>query len=324
MPLDRSDLSSPIKKINFLTSTVFEGSDIYDPDGRIIIISDPSKANTLLDISTSIQQIAGRIRNSKYINQIFHLYNTTRYSDLSYEEFKQKNLDNISTTQMVVEEYNNLSEPARKGLSFSVDYYIQTDKTNHFHYDPNMAKVDIYNFKVAKGMYTCRVNLESEYQKYSIETQSFNDDTKLSDLNVAQESFKDIVLKLKSGEPFLQVYKDKYPFLQEAINILGYDRISALNYVQKNIKNELLIKSDKSLDSKVLTKLSNYIQLGSFYTPGQIKDILVKVYKDLNIPETPKSSHITKYYICSETSKRIENNVVKGLIPIMKLFNITK
>ena len=70
MPVERSSVSDPIKKINFLTSTVFEGADIYDPDGRILIISDPSKANTLLDISTSIQQIAGRIRNSKYINQM--------------------------------------------------------------------------------------------------------------------------------------------------------------------------------------------------------------------------------------------------------------
>ena len=88
MGIANSSTFSAPKKINFLTSTAFEGSDIYDEEGRIFIISDSNAAHSLLDISTSIQQIAGRIRNSKYMGEIVHLYSLNRYLNLSYEEFK--------------------------------------------------------------------------------------------------------------------------------------------------------------------------------------------------------------------------------------------
>lgn len=72
--------SDPAKKINFYTSTCFEGCDIFDPDGVTFIVSDGRKAHTLLDISTLFTQICGRIRDSRYKAQIVHVYSTTKYS----------------------------------------------------------------------------------------------------------------------------------------------------------------------------------------------------------------------------------------------------
>lgn len=86
-----SDVDSAPKKINFLTSTVFEGCDIFDKDGVTIILSDHYFKNSLLDISTSVQQIAGRIRDSRYIGRIYHLFRYNRYygelSTMDYEKF---------------------------------------------------------------------------------------------------------------------------------------------------------------------------------------------------------------------------------------------
>ena len=56
--------SDPVKKINFYTSTCFEGCDIYDENGVTFIVSDGNKSNTLLDISTLFTQICGRLRDS--------------------------------------------------------------------------------------------------------------------------------------------------------------------------------------------------------------------------------------------------------------------
>ena len=87
--LIKSDSTSQAKKINFFTSTCFEGCDFYDEDARIHIISDGTKAHTLLDISTSLQQIAGRVRNTKYWENINHVFTTTRYNNnLSYDEYR--------------------------------------------------------------------------------------------------------------------------------------------------------------------------------------------------------------------------------------------
>lgn len=178
-----------------------------------------------------------------------------------------------------------------------------------------MAKVDLYNYKVTRGMYTCRVNLESEYQKYNIETDSFKDSSVLNKLNVEAESFKDIVLKIKNGEPMLQIYKDRYPFLERAINELGFERISTLNYVQKNIKNELLIKSDNTLDYKIAFKLYKKMTVGEFYTPGDIKKYLTQIYLELNVAESAKSNHVDRYFIYTTCTKRINGTPVKGIIP---------
>jgi hypothetical protein len=57
-------------KINFITSTAFEGQDFLDPDGRTYIVSDSKLEHTKLDISTQVSQIVGRLRDSKYKNEV--------------------------------------------------------------------------------------------------------------------------------------------------------------------------------------------------------------------------------------------------------------
>ena len=49
-----------VRKINFYTSTAFEGCDIYDKQGKIYVVSDGTARHHLLDVSTTIRQIAGR------------------------------------------------------------------------------------------------------------------------------------------------------------------------------------------------------------------------------------------------------------------------
>jgi len=125
--LERGSTIDKPKKINLLTSTVFEGTDLYDTEGKIYIVSDKSKAHTLIDISTSFQQIAGRIRNTKYWNVINHIYSTTRYDiNISYNAFKTHTEETTKDSQLSIKEYNNLSEVSRKAInSISNEYYIE-------------------------------------------------------------------------------------------------------------------------------------------------------------------------------------------------------
>lgn len=53
--IPRGEISDKPKKINLLTSTCFEGCDIYDEDGKTFIVSDANKEHSLVDISTSVQ-----------------------------------------------------------------------------------------------------------------------------------------------------------------------------------------------------------------------------------------------------------------------------
>ena len=81
----------PVKKVNFYTSTSFEGCDIYDENGKTYVVSDGYRKNSLLDISTLFIQICGRIRNSKYNDTITYIFSSTRYDGgETLEGFKQK------------------------------------------------------------------------------------------------------------------------------------------------------------------------------------------------------------------------------------------
>ena len=51
------------------------------------IVSDTRKRHSLIDISTSMIQICGRVRDSRY-GEIVHLYDTLPYKDTTLEQFE--------------------------------------------------------------------------------------------------------------------------------------------------------------------------------------------------------------------------------------------
>ena len=83
---------SPNKKINFFTKKGFQGCNLFSNNALVIVASDGKKDHTLIDISTTMKQIAGRLReNEEYHNCfrhiIVHIYSTNGRV-VSDEEFE--------------------------------------------------------------------------------------------------------------------------------------------------------------------------------------------------------------------------------------------
>ena len=320
------------KKINLLTSCVFEGSDIYDEDGRIIMVSDATMSHTLLDISTSFQQIIGRIRNSKYATNVMHLYSQTRYSDVTYEEF-------LETTNQLVENYRQ-SETIYNSLpQFQFDImYNKMDindtyldkRDGKFYFDPNKAKIDMFQFKVARNMYSARINVVGEYAKFGYNCSTHIENTiSIADISVIKDkSFKDTIIemqiemedKFRTDYPLRDAAFLKYRFLEKAIDTIGYKGISSLNYVQKAIKDELAFVSDKSIGNKIMKLLKNEgIGNGDFVPAAKLKKIFTNIYTKLEIPKTAKGSTILEYYDAKESTRYINKKTVVGYTIIRPL-----
>lgn len=142
-----SSTSQPIRKINFYTSTAFEGCDIYDPDGVTFIVSTPQKKHTMLDISTSFIQVCGRIRDTRY-KEVIHLYSTLPYMDVSLEEFEQTINKAIEEAEGYVSWVNSAPEKMRekaiKSISYMNEKYIIEDN-GQLKVDRNMANYEIVN-----------------------------------------------------------------------------------------------------------------------------------------------------------------------------------
>lgn len=92
-PVIEEDNPNSFYKINFVTSTAFEGQDFLDPEGVTYIVSDGKLEHTKLDISTQVSQIIGRLRLSKYKDQVNMLWTCSPIGSYRTEEEYQVFID---------------------------------------------------------------------------------------------------------------------------------------------------------------------------------------------------------------------------------------
>lgn len=162
-------VTDPICKINFYTSCSFEGVDLYDPNGYSIILSDTNIALTVLDIATKVRQICGRIRDSKYKDEVTIILNTNkhRYAGTTEKEFynhvaeserlgkiKESAINRFSPDELLAEMKTYNKE------SYSNIYLNKYD--NKIFYDENLKKLDIYNYKLISEIYNNTISVISE------------------------------------------------------------------------------------------------------------------------------------------------------------------
>ena len=326
-----------VKRINFYTSTCFEGSDIYDENGRTYIVSDKHKSHTLLDISTLIIQICGRIRDSKYKTEVHHIFSETRYNDfISLDDFKEHSEKQIQEAKDWLNAINNMNEANRKttiqliernnksGLN---EMYIfkEGDKLN---FDENLVKLDIVNYKITHHLYNSRITLNNEYSKYGFKVAKATEiiyTDKLLANSKARISFKDLFIeyaKLKSELPLFYIgnidervilIENEKPLVKEAYEILGKDRVESLKYNVSNIKRAIIGKSvDTSIDSKIMQCLKEQgVCSGTTKTAKDWKKLLQDIYNAIDLRQsynkikTAKATDLKQWFEVKPTTPKI-------------------
>ena len=166
-------INSPIKKYNFYTSCSFEGCDIYDPDGYCIIMSDTNISTTILDISTKIRQVCGRLRDSKYKDQCTLILNTSkhRYAGTNKEDFLQEVEKCRFAGNNWCRIYNNSNDIDKDTLNRSYNkdtfatMYVRKYRNNYF-YDENLRKMDLYNYNLINEIYDSSISVITECSNY--------------------------------------------------------------------------------------------------------------------------------------------------------------
>ena len=306
--------SDPIKKVNFYTSTAFEGCDIFDLFGRTYIVSDATKAHTLVDISTLFIQICGRIRNSMYNTDIFHIYSTTRYSeDLTLEEFIARTKETLKETVEWADEVNQMTEKSRIRTLSNIKYlnekYVRKEN-NRLIVDKNLVNLDIYNFKITKQIYKTCITLAEEYQRngMGVDVRVVNNIATMAEkleMNPkAKISFKELFdeyAEIKESQMIfnfdnphykLKVIEEKNPLVKEAYDKLGKKRVEELKYHQTNIKRELVKQLDIPTEHKIVQMLNSSIDYYTAIPITTVKDKIQSIYDSLNIERTAKATDL--------------------------------
>lgn len=333
-----TDLTTP-KTINFYTSVSFEGCDIYDNNGKTYIVSDASKSQTLYDIGTLFTQIAGRIRNTKYLDKITHIFSSTRYDnykDISVDEYKAITLRTLEKAKAFTEDVNGKDEDSKEFAFSTMDSdslnskYIRMEDGKLI-IDENLLKLDIFNFKVVNHIYKTRVNLVDAYKScgYSVDEIKFvMHSDKLLMNEEAKVSFEDLFneyVRLRDeekGECFgnqkerIELIEKQRLYIKDAYEVLGVEEVKRLKYKVTDIKRKLVASSPISQEMKVLKLIGTQIVNGVPIERSKVKEIVQNAYNDLGISKTAKATDINKWFETKESTSRIDGKVCKCVVVI--------
>lgn len=165
LKLNFNHSTDPVSKINFYTAACFEGVDIYDPVGKTIVLSDSNIATTIYDISTLFVQICGRLRDSKYKDEVTFILNPKQNRYANKPDFNK----NIEFGMATIESINKGSdlfkqsqlEKLKKSPDLYHDYYVILENED-LKYDDNLRKVDCHNYEIVNKVYNTTLNVLME------------------------------------------------------------------------------------------------------------------------------------------------------------------
>ena len=329
--IKRGRASDEPKKINFITSCGFEGSDFYDENGKIIIVSDPYNKYTLVDISTQFIQICGRIRDSKYKENVCHVFSNTRYSgDLSFSEFKKMMKVDIRNEQSEVEDLYNMKNKnliIKCAKNLRLQFFQIDEETQTITQDFNAPKIDLYNYRLSKSVYRTNRKLNEQYEKNNILVKNWVLDSAnpellpMDDVTNFESTVKELKILSELNTCLIGTYKynsffaaacKQHDFMNDALELLGFKGIEQLKYKITDIKRKIVVLSPKVSEASDLVAISKMLQLNKSFSLGSIqtlqfvKDSLNQCYKDLGINKKATASDITTYYHVNNKTKTME------------------
>ncbi len=323
----------PVKTFNFYTSTCFEGQDIFDENGRTFIVSEPRKDHTKVDVMTSLLQICGRVRDSKYKTEINQFYAESEYKDVSLDEFKKRITENMKEAEEAAEALDKIKGPRRERLIRNFiwnDPYISVENGKIIA-DRNLANLEIVNYGIVNGQYATQCNMRESLTKAGLhvsqELMVPASDIQLDNTNSIQKSsFKDIFeeyVELRESKGYnLNCFRQsrievEKPLVKEAYEKLGADKVREMKYHQSNIKREITKKKHETLYTKVFLLLDPQLPKQVAIPKTEISDKLQRIYNELGIPKKAKATDIKRWYSVKDTTRRADKGGTQACLSII-------
>lgn len=323
------------KRFTFITSKSFEGADYYSEDALCYVVSNSNNKNTLLDISTDIYQIAGRIRTATnpFRNLIIHIFNTAgkrNIEDIDYNEVAARVDKELKGSKLIVK-FVNENPDAKEGAvkSFNQEY-VYLDSDGLYKVNDIIAKLELYTFKLEQSIYKNGIALRKAYEGTGATTTDI-DYTKINEtMDKAKKiGFKDAFIryaelnsnKFQLGiDSEIEYLVNAQPLIVDAYNKLGTDRVRSLRYIKKDVEKAIYsLEDDKNLDTRIAKILDASINIG-FNKGSDIRRKIQEAYDLVNKSAKAKSTDINYWYNAEPKNLRIDGKQTKGYNVISKKF----
>ena len=296
-----------MKKYNFFTGRFYTAFDLeldYNPD--LVMITDPYNAEyTMLDVDTDCIQICGRFRNG--INSATHIYRVNPEIVVKSREQMEWEISAHEFAYQTIQTLYNSAENKESRFAFGAvletlpfrKYQYPDFTKNWFAIDNDINEVLVQN------------QYQSDITEWYTDCHFFNPTFTKCEYNENDEKLK-IIKKCRSvkekrrkmvqflserEEPqseyaldFINDMRKIDPFIVDAYEVLGKERIEELKYNQRKMNEEMILAERKG--NKVVRLIKNYFQIGCRYSNEAIVEELTRIFDLLHIhPEkaiTPK------------------------------------
>ena len=322
------------KMFTLCTSTAYFGVDMYSDNALSFVISDCSTINTSVDIATELQQIAGRQRleTNPFRNLIYFIYNTNR-SAISETEFNNFINEKKNKSLTIINYYNNCTDKLiRDNKIEDINKLTHINQNNSYIYiEDNIFKFndlsfmcDKRTFKVQKSNYLNGISVKKAISDNK--SLLIKNDELWKKIDI---TFKCNVIERDSFEKKMKTYCDlrmKYDELDINIptelrydkeittyyNLLGANKIKALNYKRSKLKNE--VETNINNKNIILNQIVNVFVNNERYTKEQIKNTLQNIYDNLGLSKKAKTTDLSDFGIYTKEVKiTINGKRINGL-----------
>ena len=323
-----------MKKYNFFTGRFFTAFDLelpYKPD--LVMITDPYNAEyTMLDVDTDCIQICGRFRNG--INSATHIYRVNPEIVIKSREQMEWEISAHEFAYQTIQTLYNSAE--NKESRFAFGAVLETLPFRKYQYEDftkNWFAVDNdINEVLVQNQYQSNISITEWYNRCHFFNPTFTkceyneNDEKLKIIRAArsvkEKRRKMVQLLSEIEEPqseyaldFINDMRKIDPFIVDAYEVLGKERIEELKYNQKKMNEEMILSQRKG--NKVVLLIKNTFDIGNKYTNEKITEELTRIFDLMHIhPEkTIKGSMIKDYYQVKEW----RNESSRGYILVSEL-----
>jgi hypothetical protein len=315
----------PHKMFTLCTRTTYLGADFYSTSAFTIVCSDCNIQTLTVDISLDLPQILGRqrLKENVFRNEVLILYKAETKKGAIINEKKLVNDEKVrikeEKTKEMLKGYEAMTDEQKKLWAevakdrkslYKNDYLGVSKRTGEATFNYLVKVADKRAYDVSRKEYqddiTIRRGIESiESANITEGTLSINELDKIYDYLVSEfDKDKDFVRRMKllcdiyfqyptfyiqySNSPLQTIVPIEY---QNYINLLGFERIRALEYREKNI-----IESIETIEKLKSISVLSIFSVGAKYSTQQIKEMLREFYTTNNISKTPKASDLEEYY----------------------------
>lgn len=317
----------PLSRINFFTSSFFNGLDVYDIDDDVdvLLISDVGyRTHTELDPFTDVLQIIGRFR--KKYKQAVHFNNCKSVTKPLTEEEVD---DIIAKTKVVYEDirtlknsyvhgdlnsicdqalnairpYSNFIDERGNFNHFLLDNYLDDCRISRYYTDTSTLKkayldTNLYHFEEDREPYkrSERIKMDKNTLKYRA-----TNIQKIAGKLLELEDFKSSDAYDEQRDEILEMF----PITFNGYERLKYDGLFELEFDKKEIVKALLkhkVKA-KMIAYPIIERINLTFFPNHTYSVAEIKKKLQEIYDEYKVQAVAKGTDILFYFHANENFK---------------------